>query len=129
MASRRLIGAVDWDDALVSYETGEWLPGALEWLRIQLGRGDQIIIHSCKANWPEGLAYLHSRLEEAGVLHPRLSIWHQEGKPYADYYLDDRVVLASGDWEEVSDQITAVRMRKAQSGSIAHLLPSGKDSA
>lgn len=91
---------IDWDDTLVGYKKygtpGEWLPGAQDALRRLKKRGYVVIVHSCRASWPEGRAEIEAKLAEAGFrLGSKLQI---EPKPLADEYIDDRATHFSGDW-------------------------------
>lgn len=105
--------AVDWDDTLVDAQTQEWLPGARTAI-IQLRiRGYEPFIHTCRANWPEGLASIEAKLAAE-----RLSI-RVEAKPYADFYIDDKAVpILDGDWQAVLRSVppTAQAMRLASVG-------------
>ena len=75
---------IDWDQTLVDTKTQEWLPGALERLRRMVADGDDVFVHTCHANWPEGRASVEAKLAQAGL---RLRV---EAKPLADVYIDDR---------------------------------------
>lgn len=90
--------AVDFDGVLVD-ASGEWLPGSLEMLRWLLGRGDTVIVHSCRANWLEGLQSIKDALLAVGVMSAQ--IWTKPGKPDADLYVDDKAVHFAGDWQPI----------------------------
>jgi hypothetical protein len=92
--------AVDWDGVLVDRRQ-KWLPGAPEALIEMLGRGFDIVIHTCRANWPEGLADVETMMRQIpqplstppGFKRPRRWTIHKaSGKPQADLYLDDQAV-------------------------------------
>lgn len=107
---------VDWDDTLVGYkkygEPGEWLPGATLALRKFKRAGFTVVIHSCRALWPEGRAEIEGKLREANLrLGSRLKIHDELGKPLAVAYIDDRGVRFDGDWSElnVEGMIRALR--------------------
>ena len=85
--------AIDWDGTLVVSPSGAWLPGALEALRY-LVRNHTVLIHSCRANWPEGQEEIRQRLGAEGL---REQIDVRAGKPEADLYIDDRA-LRFADW-------------------------------
>lgn len=88
--------AIDWDSTLVDPVTQEWLPGARTAIIKLRTRGYEPFIHTCRANWPEGLASIEAKLAAE-----RLSI-RVEPKPYADFYIDDKAVLiVDGDWSLV----------------------------
>lgn len=86
--------ACDWDGTLVDSDQ-RWLPYAEESLRALTRDGHTVIVHSCRANWPEGLASIYAKLQAA---HLPIEVWVQAGKPDADLYLDDRAVFFNGDW-------------------------------
>lgn len=67
---RKRTRAVDWDDTLVDVKTQEWLPNAPQALRTLLHDGP-VIIYTCRANWPEGLASIEAKLQETFTLHWR----------------------------------------------------------
>lgn len=92
---RRTTICVDWDDTLVDVKTKQWLPDASLALRNLLAT-NKVIIHSCRASWPEGLAEITTALHEASLWpHPFLSI---VAKPNADVYVDDKALRFEGDW-------------------------------
>lgn len=94
--------AVDWDNTLIDYRTKEWLPGAREALSSCLMGKRKVVIHSCTANWPEGLASIEAKLRSDGFLgHPLLTIHTGPGKPIADLYVDDKGLRFDGDWPAV----------------------------
>lgn len=95
--------AVDWDDTLVDAKSQEWLPDALEALRRLLRDGHRVIIHTCRANWPEGLASIEAKLEQAGVSGVR--VWTEHGKPHAHLYVDNLAVRFDGDWRPIVDLV------------------------
>lgn len=90
--------AVDWDGVLVGGGQ-EWLPGAVDGLHA-LARRHKVIVHTCRANWPEGRQSVLSRLAEAGF--SSLDVYP---KPEAAVYLDDRALRFTGSWDGVVKQI------------------------
>lgn len=90
--------AVDWDDTVVDVDTKAWFPLARAALRALLGRGYTIVIHTCRANWPEGLAEVRDGLDVAGLA--GMDVWTQPGKPHADRYVDNQSFPPfKGDWD------------------------------
>lgn len=94
---KKLTRAVDWDDTLVDARTQEWLPNAINALKALLAQGP-VIIHTCRANWPEGLASVEQKLDQAFTCH-----WRQTGltiaaKPSAAVYIDNQALRFNGDW-------------------------------
>lgn len=87
--------AIDWDGTLVDGESQEWLPDAAEALH-QLARDHTVIVHSCRANWSEGLASIEARLIDIGL--PTVTVWTDAGKPVADLYIDDHGCHFNGNW-------------------------------
>lgn len=85
--------AVDWDGTLVDARSQEWLPGAQNALRQLKARGYEVFIHTCHANWPEGVAAVEAKLAQAGL---DLEI---VAKPSADFYIDDRARRFDGNWK------------------------------
>lgn len=103
---------IDWDDTLVGYkkygEPGEWLEGACAALRWFKKRGYTVVIHSCRTNWPEGLAEIESKLRVSGFhVGSKLKIHTGPGKPLAVYYIDDRAVPFANDWAVLLGQMEA----------------------
>lgn len=96
MASRV---AVDWDDTLVDARTQEWLPGARTAIRQLQGRGYDVFVHTCRANWPEGHASIEAKLAEA---HLQLEV---KPKPTADFYIDNLALRFDGEWPELVRQV------------------------
>lgn len=84
--------AVDLDGTLVNGTT--LVPGAKDALQTLHNRGHRIVIHSC--NNPEWVRLV---LNNNDI--PYDSVWDQEGKPVADYYIDDRGIYFGGDWSDV----------------------------
>lgn len=87
--------ATDWDGTLVDTKTQEWLPGALDALKTLLREGHRVIVHTCRANWPEGRSSIEGKLESIG-LRPAGRKLSVVGKPLADVYVDDRAVRFAG---------------------------------
>lgn len=111
--------AVDFDGTL--YQEGPWLgscdysrgpiPGALEWLAEALIDYD-IIIHTCRfsrwnaqpamndvyppqtvADVTRSMAGMSAWFDRHGIDPDRLIYWAHPGKPYAEVYLDDRMLV------------------------------------
>lgn len=88
--------AVDWDGVLADPQSQEWLPGAQAALRKIIAEGHTVVVHTCRANWPEGAAAVEAKLAAAGLAGVEVV-----GKPRADVYVDDRAVHFDRDWEPV----------------------------
>lgn len=106
--------AIDWDGVCVD-RNQDWLPGSKEALRRILSMGHRVVIHTCRANWPEGLASVEAKLLSAGLLIP---VWTEAGKPPADVYLDDRGVHFDGDWQPLLASLEKARTRNRRAGSV-----------
>lgn len=95
--------AIDWDDTLVGYKKygtpKEWLPGAVDALRRFRRQGYDIVIHSCRANWPEGREEIRAKL--ASIKFHESSRLVIAEKPLAVAYIDDRAVAFDGDWSKI----------------------------
>lgn len=107
------IVAVDWDDTLVDARTQEWLPGAKAALHQLLSEFRTVIIHTCRANWPEGLAQIEAKLAEAApwrsaIAEERIRI---EPKPRADFYIDNQAIRFERSWPSA---LLAMRARRAR---------------
>lgn len=99
---------IDWDDTLVGYkkfgEPGEWLPDACAALRFFKKHGWTVVIHSCRASWPEGLAEIRAKLLTIGVRESaRVKIHTEPGKPLAMAYIDDRGLRYEENWRFIMD--------------------------
>jgi hypothetical protein len=94
---------IDFDDTLVGYKKfgtpGEWLPGAVESLRFFRKKKFTIVIHSCRAQWPEGRREIEDKLKEIGFRES--SRFRIEEKPLAVAYIDDRAHAFAGDWSAI----------------------------
>lgn len=120
MANRTL--CIDWDDTLVDAKTQEWLPGAAEAFRLLLTQWRTVIVHTCRANWPEGVAQIEAKIEADIAGKPwqthiapagRIQI---VGKPSAEAYIDNLAVRFTGDWQKTLGELPpppAVRPRKS----------------
>lgn len=110
--NRALTIVVDFDDTLVSFsdEQGFYpLPGAAEAMHDLRERGHKIIVYSCrfaiankKGRLREETRFVTQLLTDFGIEFDEL---HIEDKPVADFYIDDRAVTFSGDWQEVKSII------------------------
>lgn len=101
-----VILAIDFDSTLVEWDSnkpGEWLPGAREALDSFLNQGFEIIIHSCRPLWYDG-AYEEMRtlFDEYG--YEDVKIWNDRGKPFADFYIDDRALMFTT-WEDTYHEV------------------------
>lgn len=106
-----MVVACDWDQTLVDTKSQEWLPGAQQAVRRMLHAGHTVIVHTCRANWPEGVAQVRHKLSAAGL---PVEVWTDAGKPAADLYVDDRAVHFGGDWGPIVAQLE----RKKMAGSV-----------
>ena len=100
--------AVDWDGTLVDPKTQEWLPDAKWALRQLLSRYSQVVVHTVRATYPEGVVKVEGSLLD--VIYPadqgRIVI---AGKPAADVYIDDRAVRYAGDWQQTMRELRGTR--------------------
>lgn len=119
--------AVDWDGTCVEQvypEEGDWLPGAVEALRV-LDRHGTVVIHSVRVapvapftstngipkpgeetpipeQSKQEVAYIQRMLDSVGLGH--IEIWQRPYKPPAVCYIDDRAIKFDGDWNTALDQ-------------------------
>lgn len=102
---------IDWDGTVVDVHTQDWLNDTTmhpeEALRRIIKAGHRPIIHSCRANWPEGLASIKTKLSTAGILIP---VWSDEGKPSCDLYIDDHGVHYGNNWGDIVQQLERRKM-------------------
>lgn len=102
---------VDWDDTLVDARSQQWLPESQRRLRDLLARGYQVIVHTSRANWPEGAATVAAKLVDAGFRAPHVIV---VAKPHAVAYIDNLGFRWDDNWTEILRQIppTATVARK-----------------
>lgn len=92
--------AVDWDGTLVEHcwpECGDWLPGAIDFVKQLQKRGYRVVIHSCRAMYLKGHTEILEKLREAGL--KDVEIHTEPNKPIAVAYVDDRAVPFAGDYD------------------------------
>lgn len=97
--------AVDLDRTLV--DGNDWLPGAVDALR-WIARRHEVTIHTCRANYQEGILSVYGLLADAGLKHPKVTVWSAPGKPDADVYIDDKALRFRGDWDETIRELSAL---------------------
>lgn len=85
--------AVDWDGVIAN--GGDWVPGAVQALRILLRQKHHLVIHSCRGNYPAGREMVAAKLNSVRL--NDIELWDRPGKPDADVYIDDRA-LRFVDW-------------------------------
>jgi hypothetical protein len=107
----RLTIAVDLDGTLAHYdgwkgqrEIGAPLPGAREALEQLVAAGHRVMVYTCRCGdwqretWGDGLsrdesaAIVKAWLDEHGF-HGSVEVYTGDGKPLADYYVDDRAIV------------------------------------
>ena len=115
--------AIDLDGTLTSWEKGpsdqpnsigEWLPGAKEALDFLLSAGFDIVIHTCRATWEAGGGYAGVRafFDAEGYTEPRVVVWHDVGKPIAQWYIDDRAISFQNNWWQIIHAFEAMVQTK-----------------
>lgn len=97
---------VDWDGTLVDGQTQEWLPGAQQALRELLSMYRTVIVHTCRANWPEGRAQVEAKLAAAHFYDLQIV-----AKPQADFYIDDQAIRFEG-WPQTLAPLRAARSQR-----------------
>lgn len=116
-AKRRVV--VDWDGTLTEDDTwpgmGRWLPGAVEALRYLAREFDEVMIYTCRtANVDvdeithrsnvDQVSLIRLMIDDAG-LPPNVQLWLHDYKPMAEYYIDNRGVRFTGDWESLMTEL------------------------
>jgi hypothetical protein len=105
--------AVDFDGTLV--RDGVWVPGAADAVRELWRRDALVVVHTCRANRPDGLEVVQRALADLGVppVGPRggrrLHVHADVGKPHADVYVDDKALRFDGDWAATLAQLAIRR--------------------
>lgn len=113
MAARTV--ALDFDGTLV--RDGVWIPGAADAIRQLWLRDTLVVVHTCRANSPDGVQLVERALADLGTppVGPRggrrLHVHTEPGKPHADFYVDDKAVRFDGDWERTLATITMPELR------------------
>lgn len=115
--------AVDWDGTLVDDdrwpEMGDWLPYAPEAIHALAEIFDEVVIWSCRTASVE-LDEVTERnpLEQAWAIEAMLDsidapknvlIWRKPYKPPAEFYVDNRALRFTGDWQHTLRQILGLR--------------------
>lgn len=91
------------DDVAPGHKMGRPVEGAVQAVLDLSHLEDTVIVHSCRANTPAGLAAMVAWLEWAGLADD-VKVWDQPGKPVADVYVDDRGIGFTS-WSEVFSAI------------------------
>ena len=119
--------AIDFDNTIARTTNGvieEILPGAMEALCKLKELGYEIVIHSVRANCPQGIAEIINWLD----LHkcPYDEVWI--GKPECNFYLDDKAISFNGDWDAVLDEVVARNAIEKQTRLVVETsAPGSKD--
>lgn len=98
--------AIDFDGTLVEHrwpEVGEWLPGAVDFVKMLQKRGFKVVIHSCRASHLKGQTEIREKLRSAGI--KDVEIHTEPGKPLAVAYVDDRGVHCTGNYDQALKEI------------------------
>ena len=100
--------AIDWDGTLVDATTQQWLPDAVNALYAMVTAEPRcrVVIHSCRANSPSGLAQIEQTLSAMPWLYRSVKV---VGKPDADVYVDNLALRFTGDWKQTMREIGSVR--------------------
>lgn len=101
--------AVDWDGTLVEHkwpDQGDWLPGAVDFIKDLQKRGYKVVINSCRASYLRGQTEIREKLRDAGLRD--VEVHTEPGKPLAVAYVDDRGVHFNGDYALALQRILAL---------------------
>ena len=121
--SNRPILAIDFDNTLFNSkglpfpQVGKPMPGAAEAVA-ELAKTYRIRVYTCRVNGMNAFqAYdqcklISDAMHEAGIYFDDIVPWN-EGKPFADRYIDDLAIAYKGDWEDVKNQILSKPTRIA----------------
>jgi len=92
--------ALDFDGVLAD-RAGQPMPDARDLVRRLVRAGNEVFVHSARANYAGGHQYIREWLLINEF--PALNI---EPKPLADVYVDDRALAHRGDWQATYMNIT-----------------------
>jgi adenylylsulfate kinase len=121
--------AIDFDGTIVKElkypEMGAPEPGAIKAIKALKALGYRILIHTCRLNgWKEDpgaqAAAVANHLTEHGVPYDEL-VLPGAGKPFAEYYVDNKGLRYNGDWDEVVEFITENDQRQMEARVAARI--------
>ena len=106
---------------------GEWIPGAANFLRTLMENGYEVVLYSTRLaptevdevtprgqqTCDEELNRVVLRLAEEGL--QDLRIWDKPWKPGAIAYIDDKAVVADGDWRRTLKDVARLAGKKQPS--------------
>lgn len=126
--SRQPVVAVDFDGTICEFRypyTGPLKEGVCEALQRIRDLGYQILVYSCRAAAPDlslgitpelkikALRGMIDYLDWNKVPYDEIDIG-DKGKPFADYYIDDKGIRFDDNWREVTDFVEADSARKSK---------------
>jgi hypothetical protein len=114
IAAKYNVVCIDFDNTIANTSKGKWTikDGAIDALKDIKDKGYKILIFTARnsvGDWTKNRAMVENFLKSHDIVFDEI-VDGKDGKPNADFYIDDKAIKFNNNWKDIVKEVKAMRM-------------------